>query len=302
VRRVRLSAAIDEAPAAPASAQDTVPDGDGPRTAPLLAAVPRSWTRPRGIRRVPRPGRGLPRVRIWPASSPSPQRRWRGLLVTPWFAAGAGFVIAAGLALHSPHTVLTYRPKTQPCKHSCEQPLPSGGSAAVVTPGVRIKPARPAHHRRHHPGPARHPSAGAPVGFKVIWHQSGRFGAFVTIPRRQARHAWSLRFDIPGAKIIQVWGAKWEGTADGHGGLARRAGDLPGPPGGDGGGNGGDGQGQGQGGGWHGLNGLNALSSLAIASGHNFDVEHGGGFVVIAEGDPAIPAGCLLNGRICHFG
>jgi len=137
--------------------------------------------------------------------------------VTPWFAAGAGFVIAAGLALHSPHTVLTYRPNTQPCKHGCEQPVPSGGSAAVVTPGVRIKTPKPVVHPRHrHVRPTHGSSAGALVGFRVMWHQAGRFGAFITIPAHQARHAWRLRFDIPGTKIVQVWGAPWPSAAGCH--------------------------------------------------------------------------------------
>ena len=205
--------------------------------------------------------------------------------MTPWFAAGAGFVIAAGLALHSPHTVLTYRPNTQPCRQDCEQPLPSGGSAAVVTPGVRIKSPKPVHHpRRRHVRPPDGSSAGALVGFKIMWHESGRFGAFVTIPARQARHAWSLRFDIPGAKIMQVWGALWQPAADGHGGLARRSA-LPGQLGGDGG--------QGPGGG--------PATSGAISR-QQGQIEHGAGFIVIVQGDQARPAECVLNGHACHFG
>jgi hypothetical protein len=207
--------------------------------------------------------------------------------VTPWFAAGAGFVIAAGLALHSPHTVLTYRPNTQPCKHGCEQPVPSGGSAAVVTPGVRIKTPKPVVHPRHrHVRPTHGSSAGALVGFRVMWHQAGRFGAFITIPAHQARHAWRLRFDIPGTKIVQVWGALWQPAADGHGGLARRSA-LKGQFDGNGG--------QGQAGSGHG-----GHAEIVLQRAH---ISRGAGFIVIVAGDPAsTPAGCMLNGHACHFG
>jgi hypothetical protein len=238
------------------------------------------------VRRGRRPSLSLPRPRLWPATSgPGPQRRWRGLLVTPWFAAGAGFVIAAGLALNSPHTVLTYRPKTQPCQHGCEQPVPSGGSAAVVTPGVRIKSPKPVvHPHRRLVRPTHGSRAGALVGFKVMWQQPGRFGAFITIPARQARHAWSLSFDIPGTKIVQVWGALWQPAADGRGGLARRSA-LPGQLDGNGG-QGHDGS--------HG-----AHAAIVLQRAH---ISRGGGFIVIVEGDPAAPAGCVLNGHACHFG
>ena len=49
----------------------------------------------RAQRREGRPGRGVP---VSAATRPDVGRRLRGLLVTPWLAAGTGIVIAAAMA------------------------------------------------------------------------------------------------------------------------------------------------------------------------------------------------------------
>jgi len=210
----------------------------------------------------------------------------RGLLVTPWFAAGAGFVIAAALALNSPHTVLTYRPNTQRCS-ICTRPTPQPGSLASATPGVKIKRARPAPARHAGKSTGHGPAAGPEVGFRVVWRKYGEFGAIVTIPARPARQDWSLQFAIPGTRITQVWGAQWQPAPGAHGGLARMLTGPPGPPGQPGPS---DSPGPGQ-------NGL--TSAPGNQGGRQPDNVR---FLVVAVGNPRTPDGCVLNQAACHFG
>lgn len=223
----------------------------------------------------------------------------RGFLVTPWFAAGAGFVIAAGLALNSPHTVLTYRPNTQPCVGNCQPSQPSvSSSPLVVKPGVRIKTTHPSQARHHRPArevPPGASAADAAVSFRVKWHKSGQFAAVITIPRRRARSDWSLEFNLPHAQIMQVWGAQWQPAPGDHGGLAivRAHQTWPGPTGqqGSNGQLGGAGQGGQQ----------PAWEQLFGASGHRGWWRDGAGFVVLARGTPDAPVSCELNRVHCHF-
>jgi hypothetical protein len=230
----------------------------------------------------------------------------RGLLVTPWFAAGAGFVIAAALALNSPHTVLTYRPNTVPCR-LCTEPTPQKGSEASATPGVQIRPVRPAksaHARRGTGRPDSGPVAGLEVSFRVVWHKHGEFGAIITVPANRARHGWSLRFDMPGVRITQVWGAQWESAPGGHGGLARmltrHPGRQPGSPRHSGRpGDSGPGRGHGQ----SGAQGQAGSQELFGSQGSPWDwTQPDVRFLVVAQGSPVTPVGCVLNGAGCHFG
>lgn len=84
----------------------------------------------------------------------------RGLAATPWFAAGTGFVLAAGLWMYSPHARLQFpqaAPNAVPCaRQSCNGPVAGGtGSLAVTTPGVPIR------HSRAGAGPAAGPAPGS---------------------------------------------------------------------------------------------------------------------------------------------
>jgi hypothetical protein len=208
----------------------------------------------------------------------------RGLLVTPWFAAGAGFVIAAALALHSPSTVLTYRPNTEPCD-GCQH-APSGrGSLATAAPGQQIRTVAPAKPRaRAAASPRDTPAAAGPeVVFRVVWRKDGEFGAIVTIPAGYAAHGWSLRLDLPGTRITQVWGAQWQLAAGGHSGLASMATRQPepqhsSPPAGFG---------------QHGS---------GSQPGWDWGTAGGSRFLVVAQGSPITPVDCLLNETACHFG
>lgn len=342
-RRVPLSAAIDAARAALETAQPDAP-GDEPGQYPEAASSPpapslhdqETIELPAALYPAPVPGDDSgddelpgrdqrrehmarprrPRTRLpaggRPAPGGPPRPRMRGLLVTPWFAAGVGFVIAAALALNSPHTVLTYRPNTSKCVN-CKPPAPSRGALASAQPGVVLRTPKKAAKG--------HPAAGSPggvvgvqVGYRVVWRKDGEFGAIITVPASQARHGWKLRFDIPGTRITEVWGAQWQPDAGGHGGLAS----VPAPrparpwaprhPGAPGPGHRHPGHGPGRHG-WPGRGGqsqppgqpgLRDAAQLDNAAGWGSpqDVR----FLVIAAGDPRTPDSCVLNAAACHFG
>jgi hypothetical protein len=237
-------------------------------------------------------------------------RRMRGLLVTPWFAAGAGVVIAATLALNSPHTVLTYKPNTSRCA-SCVPPR----SLATARPGVILRTPQPAARpraERRATAVARVPQVpvGPAIGYRVIWTRNGAFAAIVTVPRAEAGHGWRLRFEIPGRRILRVWGARWAPAPGGYGGevssfvtgpqpgssaaasppAAARPSASPSPSA---------------------SLGQPASPSPSVPPGTG----HPGGpgqpdhwrpeqltFLVSAQGSPRTPDECVLNGSACHFG
>jgi len=222
----------------------------------------------------------------------------RGLLVTPWFAAGAGFVIAAALALNSPHAVLTYRPNTSRCQ-TCDSP----GALATAKPGVVLKPPKPAR-TGHRAGAALHgavAAVGAGVGFRVVATRNGTFAAVITVPASQAKQGWILRFELPGRRIFQVLGAKWDPAPGSHGGTASMlafppglgqspvpvpSGGLAAAPDGDGGHD-------------HGHDGHDGLDGHGR---HRHWIPQQLRFLVMAQGSPVTPQSCVLNGDACHFG
>ncbi|MGH3272947.1 MAG: hypothetical protein ACRDNZ_01295 [Streptosporangiaceae bacterium] len=134
------------------------------------------------------------------------------MLVTPWFAAGAGFVVAAALSLNSPRTVLTFRPNTLTCEtcHTPAQSLPA------AKPGTQMKSV----------SPARIAGSGTAVTLTVGVHigteRDGSFDITFMLPAGQARHGWKLGFELPGRSITQVLGAIWRPDVSGDGGVAGR--------------------------------------------------------------------------------
>ncbi|HEY1617637.1 MAG TPA: hypothetical protein VGG25_08465 [Streptosporangiaceae bacterium] len=330
-----LPGAIPPAPGLPAD--DAEPVGQPRARRPGRYQRPERATRPP---RAPRAGRSRTRPpaggRV-PGGAPGQSRpRMRGLLVTPWFAAGAGFVIAAALALNSPHTVLTYKPNTIPCDN-CKSPSPSRGALASAHPGVILRPAKkkPAPGRPEAHGQAA--PAGVAVGYRVVWHKDGEFGAIITVPASAARDGWKLSFDIPGTRITGVWGAQWAPAVGEHGGLASVPAPHPAQPWGPGhhGSPGTRGPGHrhpGHGPGGHGGLGQTGSPQSGTASAQSYqdataamaamgiqvqpglrsqaqlDGDAAGWsqqdvrFLVIAAGNPRTPDICVLNNTACHFG
>jgi hypothetical protein len=198
----------------------------------------------------------------------------RGLLVTPWFAAGVGILIAAALALATPrHAVLSYGPVDPgiPCKlPRCASPAPrhGPGSLATAKPGVPLQqplirrttavPTVVAARPSATPRPAS--PAEIAVHYAVIRHSRGTFLAVITVQSSRKLGSWTLGFVIPGARISDVWGGKWQPSASGSGGVASG---QPWP--------------------W-------ARSGPGTAR-----------IVIFATGRPRVPVGCMFDGEGCVF-
>jgi len=169
-------------------------------------------------------------------------RSLRSLLVTPWFAAGVGVLVAATVALEAPkHAVLSYGPVDPGvlCKNlgcASAAPLRSPGSLASAKPGVQLPPPAqtrtPAvtrtrtQHAQAAPAPAAQPapttdrSPQITIHFAVLKHGNGNFLGVITVRSSQDLGDWSLGFTIPGARISDVWGAQWQPSASLDGGIA----------------------------------------------------------------------------------
>src|SRR6266567_2249041 len=157
----------------------------------------------RAQRRGDRPGRG---VRISAAFSRRGGRSMRGLLVTPWFAAGVGILIAAALALATPrHAVLSYGPVNPgiPCKlPGCASPAlrPRPGSLASAKAGIQLRlpviRRAPAGTTAVAVWPSATPRPASPaeiaVRYAVIRHGRGTFLAVITVQSSRRLGDWTL--------------------------------------------------------------------------------------------------------------
>ena len=201
----------------------------------------------------------------------------RSLLVTPWFAAGAGVVIAAALAVNTP-TALTYGPAgpgglcaTHRCTGERRGQPPQ---VATATPGVAIK--TPDADAKGAGGPAPSPHGAtemsSDLGYRIARDWGSGFTAVITMPGG-GKTGWSLQFAFPQARIMRVEGAQWRPSRGGDGGTANRraprggkssAGSDPGTP---------------------------AQSGAP-------DPDE---MTVVATGKPQMPSSCTLDGISCHF-
>jgi hypothetical protein len=232
-RHSQLNAATQAKRIAPESSPDRYDSGTGP-------AAPEPPTRPFpqfGSRLRPVPGAGSDagdgsdgsdsglagagrhgRVARTPdgvvagTRRPARSRRMRGLLVTPWFAAGAGFVIAAALSLNAPRTFLTYRPNNTPSTSKCATCV-APESVPTAKPGVQIRSVNPAVI-----GGAG--AAGPAVAIHLGPVRNGVFTVTFTLPAGLPRNGWRLQFALPGRSITQVFGAHVRPDAGDDGGVA----------------------------------------------------------------------------------
>lgn len=127
------------------------------------------------------------------------------LVVSPWFAAGAGFVIATGAIIYMPHARLDPAINITHCGGaSCEQTqlTPQGGAkpkpagAGVPLP---IMPSLP---------------AGMTFSYQVLGVSTGYgFSMLITIHSPRSFGPWQLSFIIPGARdLYVVYGARWKSS------------------------------------------------------------------------------------------
>ncbi len=240
------------------------------------ACQPDAWPsgRARPPLAAPQPRPGRPPAGARPGGGPGARGHLLpGLLVTPWFAAGAGVVIAAALFLNAPHAVLSFAPAPDyvtSCQPDCVSAaaVPTAGSLTNARPGVQIAPPRPAAPRARPSAGQASSVTGVRITFQVQWQQGGAFGALVTVRADHDISGWTVAFAIPAARISHVLGASWQPSATGNGGTATDPA----------GGQGRSGQG-----------------------GQSPSPEDSARFVIIANGSPARPVDCVFDGASCHF-
>lgn len=267
-RRVRVNAAVATARTALATLQPDDPD-DADATLPL-EAVPAAATRSGGL---------LGRSRVRPhgrstGSRPGRSGARRGLLVTPWFAAGTGFVLAASMWIYSPHAELRF-PSSAINELPCQQQGCSGGTdqgagSLTTTSGQPIPHAKKQAHTRH-----RSAAAGLTFTYTVLWQQQGKFEVMISVTGKRSLRGWQLAFALPGDQVSNVIGASFQPSGSDGGTASALAGSDAGPW--SDGGNGGSG-------------------SQAAADDHNVVR-----FMVFGDGTPVLPTGCRYKGASCTF-
>jgi hypothetical protein len=205
----------------------------------------------------------------------------RGVLVTPWFAAASGFVIAASLWIYVPHAHLQFPGgsaiQSQHCNKDCVQAgsgkdsgrLATSGKGQLTQPRTSGKRVRASHRVV---GDNRAVS-GLTFSYSVLPSQQGRFTIRISVVGQHAIKDWRLAFVLPGDRIRQVWGARWHRTRPDSGTVS--GGSQPGQS---------TGNGQGDG------------SQLGPA-GH----QYGFTFLVSGSGQAARPMNCVYNGQRCTF-
>jgi hypothetical protein len=222
-------------------------------------------------------------ARFWPY-----QRRLligaaRGLVVSPWFAAGAGFVIAAGAFIYAPHTRLEIG--APPCKlvvcrtiiQAGEPPIPAGAPGGLVTPSPATGAATA--------------NDGLSFTYTVNWQAHDAFQLALTVRAKKPIGSWRLEFVIPGAANLSVSGASWHPTGDDGGTASGTAGDSSS-----------DGAGA-QNSSSHGEQPSGSYGNPGDPASNAGQGDQPGvvSFTVNGSGTPASPASCSFNGNPCQF-
>jgi hypothetical protein len=223
----------------------------------------------------------------------------RSLLVTPWFAAGTGFVIATGLWIYSPHTELRF-PDSAPGLSVCsskgcvtDSPRDGGGSLATGAPGQRIAGSQPKSKNKTAKSDvvtSPKPTAGLKFKFIVLWRQGDAFDAYITVSGHSVPASWRLSFEIPGVQIDSVTGVSWQPTSSKDGGTASAPAWQPGGDEGN--------SGSGDGGAGNGTVGNGSDAAANGSAGHDAPVI---GFSVTGTGSVGLPSTCSFDGSACSF-
>ncbi len=205
----------------------------------------------------------------------------RGLLVTPWFAAASGFVIAASLWIYAPQAHLQFPSgsaiRTQPCIGACSSPSSQDRSRRLATSGKGrlTEPRKSGKRAGAAPNVGRHSRSavsGLTFSYYVLPSQQGGFNLMIRVVGQRAIKDWRLAFSLPGDRIHKVSGAVWQRTSR-HSGTA---------------------SGNGQQGQWPGNDGAGDQLSGG-------DHQYGFTFFVSGNGSPAGPTDCVYNGQTCVF-
>ncbi len=211
----------------------------------------------------------------------------RGLMVSPWFAAGAGFVIAAGAFIYAPHASLNFangneatittRCSVAGCTVPEQAPVMAGGTNGLVTPSPSASsPGRATGRHAARAGLSSAPD----FTYSVQSHGSDTFQMTLTLTSDRAIGPWQLAFEIPGATDLSVSGAIWRASGtDGGTASGPAVGGSPNsgqPPAGD----------------------AASAGGHSAGGGQNYVVT----FTVSGKGEPTVaPQHCSYNGAPCHF-
>jgi hypothetical protein len=207
----------------------------------------------------------------------------RGLLMTPWFAAATGFVIAASLWIYSPRPQLTYPAISVgkvPCQSSaCRSHFDQQGAGRLaIKSGERVtqqhKSAAPATTSTRRRASAA--ASGFTFGYIVRRNAPGNFELTVSVTGQRAVKNWNLAFVLPGDQIRFVLGAHWRANGSDGGTASPLAGDQ-------------DQYGSGGHGGDHRHNDGGAPGQFRVS------------FEVVASGTRAVIADCSFDGASCTF-
>ena len=196
----------------------------------------------------------------------------RGVLVTPWFAAATGFVIAASLWIYSPHPKLAF-PSATPDKVPClpdgcgPSPSQSAGGSLASKSGRRLQQ----HNSAKTDGSARQSgtaASGLTFGYYVHQTADGNFVMMIRVTGKRPIKGWHLAFVLSGDRIQLVRGADWQAAGSDGGTASPLTGDQSGD-----------------------------------RDGHHGGVLDKPGviFWVIASGTPARPTQCRFDGASCTF-
>lgn len=162
----------------------------------------------------------------------------RGLMVSPWFAAGAGFVIAAGAFMYAPHASLNFDTApgltvcpTLGCPVPQKEPQIAGGASGLVTASPSPSSSSPRGRHAAHDDSAAAPS----FAYTVQADGSGMYQMVLTETSEQPIGSWQLSVVVPGATSVDFYdGVQQSGSngattggGDSHGG-ADGAGPSPG--------------------------------------------------------------------------
>jgi hypothetical protein len=195
----------------------------------------------------------------------------RGLIVSPWFAAGAGFVIAAGAFMYAPHASVLL--DTAPGRTNCPAagcPVPQQAPVIAGTQGGLVtaspSPSSSSPRGRH---AARDDFDGADdVTYTVQPEGAGIFQMTLTVPTDHADGSWQLAFEIPGATDLTISGATWQPSGTDGG----TAGPLP------------------------------AGSTANSGQPYSGPAAGQASFIVDGRGEPSVaPDNCSFGGATCHF-
>ncbi len=203
----------------------------------------------------------------------------RGLVVTPWFAAAAGFVVAASLWIYSPHPELTFPAIAigkVPCtQQGCAPDTQQGSRQLTITSGSPINSSKSGGHSGSSARAGRATAtSGLTFGYFVTPAAHGNFAVIISVTGKHVIKNWKLSFVLPGDHILYVGGAQWKADGGGGGVASPLSNDS---------------------GQWHGGTG---------GQGHGHITEPGQlllGFTVIASGKERGPAHCRFDGAACTF-